>query len=73
MAEQDKTSKVITLDDKKYNLDELSEEIQNDIRGLQICDSQLRLYQDTLKLLSVSRKTIVNQLKEKMKDIQPIE
>ena len=64
--------RVVTINDKKYNLDSLSDEIKNDLQGLRVCESQLRLYQDTLKLLTISRQTISRQLEEKMKGVEPI-
>ena len=74
MPEKEKESpKVLTLDDKKYEIDSLSDEVKNDIRGLQVCDSQLRIYQDTLRLLTISRQTITGQLKDKLKDIKPLD
>ena len=65
--------KFVTIDGKKYNLDSLSEEIKSDLAGLRICESQLRMHQDTLKLLTISRQAITNQLKDRLKDIQPEE
>ncbi|MBO8216992.1 DUF6447 family protein [Prochlorococcus marinus] len=74
MADQENESpKYITIDEKKYNLDTLSDEIKNDLTGLRICESQLRLHQDTLKLLTISRQAITNQLKNKLKDVEPFE
>ena len=74
MPEQESQEpKFINIDNKKYNLDNLSDEIKNDITGLRICESQLRLHQDTLKLLTISRQAITNQLKDKLKDVQPEE
>ncbi len=61
--------KFITIDNKKYNLENLSDEIKNDLTGLKICESQLRLHQDTLKLLTISRQAITNQLKDRLKDV----
>ncbi len=70
MPEQESTEpKFITIDNKKYNLENLSDEIKNDLTGLRICESQLRLHQDTLKLLTISRQAITNQLKDKLKDV----
>ena len=74
MAEQNSdTPKIINIDNKKYSLDSLSDEIKSDLAGLRVCESQLRLHQDTLKLLTISRQAITNQLKEKLKDISPLE
>ena len=74
MPEQESQEpKFINIDNKKYNFDNLSDEIKNDITGLRICESQLRLHQDTLKLLTISRQAITNQLKDKLKEVQPEE
>ena len=74
MPEQESQEpKFINIDNKKYNLDNLSDEIKNDLTGLRICESQLRLHQDTLKLLTISRQAITNQLKDKLKEVQPEE
>ena len=74
MPEQEQeTPKVITLDNKKYQFDALADDVKNDIRGLQICETQLRMTQDTLKLLTISRQSISTQLKDKLKDVEPIE
>ena len=74
MPENEQTEpKIITLDNKKYNLDDLSDDVKNQLRGIQICDTQLRFQQDTLKLLSISRQTMVTRLQESIKDIDPIE
>ncbi len=74
MAEQNQeTPKIVNIDNDKYALDSLSDEIKSDLAGLRICESQLRLHQDTLKLLTISRQAITSQLKEKLKDVSPIE
>ena len=73
MPEEKVEPKFLTIDNKKYNLDSLSEEIKNDLNGLRICESQLKLHQDTLKLLTISRQAITNQLKDKLKEVEPTE
>ena len=74
MPEQEQNQpKTITFDNKKYNFDDLSDEIKNEVRGLQVCESQLRLHQDTLKLLTISRQTIAAKIQEAIKDIEPME
>ena len=49
MPEQESVEpKFITIDNKKYNLENLGDEIKNDLTGLRICESQLRLHQEVL-------------------------
>ena len=60
---------VLTFEGKKYLINELSNDIKESIKGLQIAETQLKMYQDTLKLLSISRNFLANQLREKLKTI----
>ena len=66
----DSANPVLTFDGKKYFINELSQEIKESIKGLQIAETQLKMYQDTLKLLSISRNSLVNQLREKLKTVE---
>ncbi len=61
---------VLTFEGKKYLINELSGDIKESIKGLQIADTQLKMYEDTLKLLSLSRKSLANQLREKLKNLE---
>ena len=64
------TNPVLTFEGKKYFINELSNEIKESIKLLQIAETQLRMHQDTLKLLSISRNSLVNQLREKLKNLE---
>ena len=61
---------VLTFEGKKYLINELSDDIKESIKGLQIAEAQLKMHEDTLKLLSMSRNFLVNQLREKLKIIE---
>ena len=60
---------VLTFEGKKYLINELSNDIKESIKGLQIAETQLKMHEDTLKLLSISRNTLINQLREKLKHL----
>ena len=60
---------VLTFEGKKYLINELSKDIKESIKGLQIAETQLKMHNDTLKLLSISRDYLANQLREKLKDL----
>ena len=60
---------VLTFEGKKYFINELSSDIKESIKGLQIAETQLKMHEDTLKLLSISRNTLANQLREKLKNV----
>ena len=66
----DSDNPVLTFEGKKYLINELSNEIKESLKGLQIADTQLKMYEDTLKLLSISRNSLVNQLREKLKNLE---
>ena len=63
------TNPVLTFEGKKYFINELSNDIKESIKKLQIAETQLKMYEDTLKLLSISRNSLVNQLREKLKNL----
>ena len=66
----DKNNAVLTFEGKKYSINELSEDIKESIKGLQIAETQLKMYEDTLKLLSISRNYLASQLREKLKNFE---
>ena len=66
----DSANPVLTFEGKKYLINELSNEIKESIKVLQISETQLKMHQDTLKLLLISRTTLANQLREKLKNLQ---
>jgi hypothetical protein len=63
---------VLTFEGKKYLINNLSSDIKETIKGLQIAETQLKMHEDTLKLLSISRRSLANQLKEKLKNIEEV-
>ena len=66
----DSANPVLTFEGKKYLINELSDEIKESIKELQIAETQLKMHQDTLKLLSISRNYLANQLREKLKNLE---
>ena len=66
----DPANPVLTFEGKKYFINDLSNDIKESIKGLQIAETQLKMHEDTLKLLSISRNTLTNQLREKLKKLE---
>ena len=66
----DPANPVLTFEGKKYLINELSEDIKESIKGLQIAETQLRMHEDTIKLLSISRNSLANQLREKLNNLK---
>ena len=65
----DAKNPVLTFEGKKYYINELSADIKESVKGLQIAETQIKMHEDTLKLLSISRNSLVNQLREKLKEL----
>ena len=66
----DSANPVLTFEGKKYSINELSDDIKESIKGLQIAETQLKMHEDTLKLISISRNILANQLREKLKKFE---
>ena len=67
---KDSGNPVLTFEGKKYLINELSKDIKESIKGLQIAETQLKMHEDTLKLISISRNYLANQLREKLKNLK---
>ena len=63
---------ILTFEDKKYDIKSLPKEVQELIKGMQVADAQLRMHEDTLKVLAVGRQHLIMQLKSKLESINPI-
>ncbi len=63
---------ILTFEDKKYDLKNLPKDVQELIKGMQVADAQLRMHEDTLKVLAVGRQHLAIQLKSKLQSIEAI-
>ena len=66
----DKANPVLTFEGKKYSVNDLSSDTKEIIKGLKIAETQLKMHEDTLKLLSIGRNSLANQLREKLKNYE---
>ena len=63
---------ILTFEDKKYNIKTLPKEVQELIKGMQVADAQLRMHEDTIKVLAIGRQTLAQRLKDKLSNIKPL-
>ena len=63
---------ILTFEDKKYDLNKLPKEVRELVKGMQVADAQLRMHEDTLKVLAVGRQHLALQLKAKLDSIDTI-
>ena len=61
---------VLTFEGKRYKVNDLSNDTKEIIRGLQMSETQLKMHEDTLKLLRIGRNSLANQLREKLKNYE---
>ena len=62
------TEPVLTFEGKRYSINSLPEDVKELVKGMQVADRQLRMYEDTLKIIAVGRQTLAMQLNNKLKD-----
>ena len=63
---------ILTFEDKKYDLRSLPKEVQELVKGMQVADAQLRMHEDTLKILVIGRQHLAMQLKTKLESVETI-
>ena len=66
----DSNNPLLTFEGKKYSINNLPNDTKEIIKGLQIAEAQLKMHEDTLKLLRIGRKTLANELREKLKNLE---
>ena len=71
MTEKDFNNKkpVLTFDGKKYIMEDFSDDIKDIIKSLQIADAQIKMHEDTLKLISLGKNVLSNNLREKLEKL----
>lgn len=63
---------VLTFEGKRYDLNGLPDDVKEMVRGMQVADAQLRMHEDTLKVLAMGRQAMAMQLNDRLGSIQPL-
>ena len=63
---------LLTFEGKRYDLNTLPNEVKELVRGMQVADAQLRMHEDTLKVLAVGRQAMAMQLNERLKGVEAL-
>ena len=69
----EKKSPTLSFEGNKYSLQDLPKETQELVKGMQVADTQLRMHEDTIKILALGRQAMARQLKEALKEVTPTE
>ena len=62
----------LKFEGSEYYIDSLPDEVKQLVTGINAADIQTRMYQDTLKLISVGKSKLVEELKKNLENIDPI-
>ena len=62
----------LKFDNSEYLIESLPDEARQLITGLRAADAQTKMYEDTLKLIAVGKRKMVEDLKTILTDIEPI-
>ncbi len=62
----------LRFEGSEYYLDSLPDEVKQLVTGINAADIQTKMYQDTLNLISVGKSKLVEGLKKKLENIDPI-
>ena len=63
---------MLTFEGLRYDLNGLPDDVKELVRGMQVADAQLRMHEDTLKVLAVGRQAMASQLNDKLKTIEAL-
>ena len=75
MANSDskKESRKLKFEGSEYLIDSLPEEVKQIITGINAADAQTKMYKDTLKLISLGKSKLVEELRKNLENIDPID
>ena len=61
----------INIDNREYYIDSFPEEGKGLVNGLKTADNQLMLYNDTLKLINISKQKMIEDLRKIIENVEP--
>ena len=70
--DSNKNRPVLNIDDAEYYIDSLPDEGKGLVNGLRTADIQIKMYEDTLKLINIGKMKLLEDLKKIVENIEPI-
>ena len=67
-----KNRPILNIDDREYYIDSLPDEGKGLVNGLRTADAQLKIYEDTLKMINIGKMKLLADLKKIVEKIEPI-
>ena len=70
--DSNKNRSILKIDNSEYYIDSLPEEGKGLVNGLRAAELQMKMYQDTLKLINIGRMKMLEDLKKIVENIEPL-
>ena len=67
-----KNRPILNIEDSEYYIDSLPDEGKGLVNGLRTADVQLKMYEDTLKMINIGKMKLLEDLKKIVEKIDPI-
>jgi len=72
-SESTEPKRKLKFEGAEYDMDSLPESVKQLLAGINAADAQTKMYQDTLNLIAVGKSKLVQDLKNSLKDIDPLD
>ena len=70
--DSNKNRPILNIDNSEYYIDSLPEEGKGLVNGLRTADLQIKMYEDTLKMINIGKMKMLEDLKKIVENIEPI-
>ena len=72
MTDSSSEAPVLTIGDKAYPVESLTDKAKEAVAGLQVAESQIRMAEDQLKVLIVGRTSLMTALQAELAGVESI-
>ena len=70
--DSNKNRPILNIDNSQYYIDSLPEEGKVLVNGLRTADLQIKMYEDTLKMINIGKMKMLEDLKKIVENIEPL-
>ena len=70
--DSNKNRPILNIDNEEYYIDLLPDEGKGLVNGLRTADLQIKMYEDTLKMINIGKIKMLEDLKKIVENIEPL-
>ncbi len=70
--DSNKNRPILNIENSEYYIDSLPEEGKGLVNGLRTADLQIKMYEDTLKMIKIGKIKMLEDLKKIVENIEPL-